>query len=126
MKVLLFLLASLGFGAMFGRYTSKPLWWAVVYPAVAVVLFFFLILARNEQPHRWVEGFKIVGPFIIGTGVLCGALSYFSAQLIRGPGIKISAMNLKASLLARKKTMYLVILLMVVSIGIELWRKYFA
>jgi hypothetical protein len=125
MKQLLFLLASLGFGALFGRYTFKSLWWAAAIPTVAGVVLFILIPELDEQPQRRFEAFNIVGPYLVGASLLCGVLSYFSARITR-TGIRKSAMNLIASLSARKTTMYLVILLIVASITIELWRKYFA
>jgi glucan phosphoethanolaminetransferase (alkaline phosphatase superfamily) len=124
----LLLLVPLGFGALFGRYTTKPLWWAAIAPTAAVLFFSFLFLVQNEQPHRWVEAFLFVSPFIVGACVFYGGLSYFSARENRGSDIK-PAINLEAlqSLgLLKGKTMYFVILLIAVSMSIEVWKKYFA
>jgi hypothetical protein len=119
-----FLLATYGFGTLFGRLTNKPLWVTGTVPAIAMSVIWFFSIASNEKFNRWGELFGMVGVFVIGYSIIFGSIIYWVAKRARNIKNNISVSSFTSPIM--RKALYFVVVVIAISFAMEAWRKYHA
>lgn len=117
---------SIAYGAWFGKSSSKSLLWAAIVPAVTATVLLILNSVKNERPSNILDTVTYGSFFAVGYGVLLGIVGYFSARQYRKPKPYTIQGVLEYQGLFKHTTAYLVIFLIAISIGTELWRMFLA